>query len=231
MLATRLGLAGVPSEGEAAVVARDLLLVELTGARYHVQHLSVARALDEVRRARERGVPVTCEVAPHHFVLTEEACEEYDTNTKMNPPLRTPEDAEALVVGLADGTVDAIATDHAPHVPVEKEVPFDEAPFGVIGLETALPVVLDRLVRPGRIPLKRFVELFTSGPCKAMGLPGGTLAEGGPGDVTVLDLERQIVVDPAKFRSRSRNCPFAGWELTGAAAATVVGGVVKYRAE
>ncbi|HEY7369486.1 MAG TPA: dihydroorotase [Thermoanaerobaculia bacterium] len=230
-VSTRLGLRGQPAIAEAAAVARDLLVAEVAGGRLHVAHLSTARALALVREAKARGLEVTCEVTPHHLVLTDEevARSQFATNTKMNPPLRQAADRDALLAGLADGTIDAIATDHAPHHADDKAVDFDTAPFGVVGLETAAAVVFDRLVAPGRLALGRFVELFSSGPARAFRLPGGTLAPGAPGDVTLFDPKKRWTVDPARFRSLARNTPFEGWELTGAPAATIIGGRIVWR--
>ena len=232
-VSTRLGLAGQPGIAEAAAVARDLLVAELAGGRLHVAHLSTARALALVREAKCKGLAVTCEATPHHLTLLDEevARSGFSTNTKMNPPLREAGDVEALVAGLQDGTVDAIASDHAPHQADEKSVDFNSAPFGVVGLETAAAVVYDRLVASGRLSLVRFVELFSSGPAAAFGLPGGTLAPGSPADVTLFDPSRAWTVDPSKFLSLSRNTPFAGWELRGAPAATLVAGRVVWKRE
>jgi dihydroorotase len=223
---TRLGLPGIPGSAEDVMVARDLLLLEDCGGRYHVAHLSTARSLEMVRRAKAQGLGVTCEVAPHHLVLTDEevATSGFSTQTKMKPPLRSERDREALLNGLADGTVDAIASDHAPHHADEKDVEFSLAPFGILGLETTLSLCLDRLVRPGVIGLPRLVELLSAGPARAFGLPGGTLAPGSPGDVTIFDPEKRITVFADRFRSRSRNTPFDGWKLRGAPIATIVGG-------
>jgi dihydroorotase len=232
-VSTRLGLAGQPDVAEAAAVARDLLIARLAGGRLHLAHLSTALAVASVRDAKARGSSVTCEVTPHHLTLTDEeiARSGYSTRYKMNPPLREPADVAALVDALADGTIDAIATDHAPHHEDEKEVEFDAAPFGVVGLETAAAVVYDRLVAPGKLGVARFAELFSAGPARAFGLPGGTLAPGSPGDVTLFDPRRRWTVDPARFVSLSRSTPFAGWELVGAPAATVVGGRIVWRRE
>jgi dihydroorotase len=223
---TRLGLPGIPGSAEDVIVARDLLLLEDVGGRYHVAHLSTARSLEMVRRAKARGLGVTCEAAPHHLVLTDEevATSGFSTQTKMKPPLRSERDREALLNGLADGTVDAIASDHAPHHADEKDVEFNLAPFGILGLETTLSLCLDRLVRPGVIGLPRLVELLSAGPARAFGLPGGTLAPGSPGDVTIFDPDRRTTVFADRFRSRSRNTPFDGWKLRGAPVATIVGG-------
>jgi dihydroorotase len=208
------------------MVGRDLLLLEDTGGRYHVAHLSTARSLEMVRRAKAQGLGVTCEAAPHHLVLTDEevATSGFSTQTKMKPPLRSERDREALWNGLADGTVDAIASDHAPHHADEKDVEFNLAPFGILGLETTLSLCLDRLVRPGVIGLARLIELLSTGPARAFGLPGGTLAAGSPGDVTILDPDKKVTVAADRFRSRSRNTPFDGWKLRGAPIATIVGG-------
>jgi len=230
-VSTRLGLSGQPAIAEAAAVARDLLVAERTGGRLHVAHLSTARALDLVRRAKAAGLRVTCEVTPHHLVLTDEevATSGYSTRTKMNPPLREASDLAALVAALADGTIDAIATDHAPHHADEKAVDFDAAPFGVVGLETAASVVYDRLVARGRLSIERFAELFSAGPARAFGLPGGTLAAGSPADLTLFDPERRWKVDPARFVSKSRSTPFAGWDLAGVPVATIVAGTVVWQ--
>jgi len=230
-VSTRLGLVGQPAIAEAAAVGRDLLVAEQTGGRLHVAHLSTAAALDLVRRGRAAGIDVTCEVTPHHLVLSDEeiAASAFSTRTKMNPPLRETSDLTALAVALSDGTIDAIATDHAPHHADEKAVEFDAAPFGVVGLETAASVVHDRLVARGRLSLERFVALFSAGPARVFGLPGGTLAPGSPADVTVFDPEARWKVEPHRFLSKGRSTPFAGWELSGAPVATIVGGVVVWQ--
>jgi dihydroorotase len=223
---TRLGLAGIPGAAEDVMVARDLLLLEDTGGRYHVAHLSTARSLELVARAKRRGLGVTCEVTPHHLLLTDEevARTVFSTQCKMKPPLRSERDRQALLAGLADGTLDAIASDHAPHHADEKDVEFDLAPFGILGLETTLALCLDRLVRPGVIGLPRLIELLSTGPARALGLPGGSLQPGSPADVTLFDPEGDVTVEAARFLSRSRNTPFEGWRLRGRPAATVVGG-------
>jgi len=209
-------------------VARDLILAEDTGGRYHVAHLSTARSLRLVTAARSRGIRATCEVTPHHLVLTDRAVSDlaFSTDAKMKPPLRAEADREALVDGVADGTIDAIASDHAPHHPDEKDVEFSLAPFGIVGLETTLPLCLEGLVRPGLIGLPRLVELLSTGPARCYRLPGGTLALGSPADVTVFDPEREVTVDRNALRSKSRNTPFAGRSLHGAVVTTVVGGRV-----
>jgi dihydroorotase len=232
-VSTRLGLAGQPAIAEAAAVARDLLVAEVSKGRLHIAHLSTAGSLELVREARRRGLAVTCEVTPHHLTLTDEevARSGFSTNTKVNPPLREREDLDALAAGLEDGTVDAVATDHAPHHEDEKSLDFITAPFGVVGLETAAALVHDRLVRTGRLSLRRFAEVFSAGPARAFGLPGGTLAVGSPANVTLFDPEARWTVDPSRFESLSRNTPFGGWELTGLPAATIVEGRVVWRAE
>ncbi len=208
------------------MVARDILLAELTGAHVHIAHLSTAGAVRLVRDAKARGVRVTAEVTPHHLTLTEDAVRAFDANTKMSPPLRSKRDAEALIEALADGTIDCVATDHAPHALSEKEGEFDHAAFGVVGLETAVSVLLDRLVRPGLLPLPTLVARMSRGPAHLLNLPGGSLAPGAPGDVTILDLDRELTVDPARFHSKSRNTPFAGWTLRGGPWKTIVSGKV-----
>jgi dihydroorotase len=231
-VATILGLRGTPTAGEAIAVERDVLLAELTRGRIHIAHVSAAASVDAVRRGKARGVAVTAEATPHHLLLTDEEvrAREYDTATKMNPPLRAEEDRQALLDGLRDGTIDCIATDHAPHTVDDKKVEFDRAAFGIVGLETAVGLCLDRLVGAGLIGLQRFVTLMSVGPAAALALPGGTLEAGAPGDVTILDLGRKWKVDPERFASKGRHTPFAGWTLTGAPAATIVGGRVVWQA-
>ena len=223
---TKLGLPGLPGSAEDVMVARDLILQEDAGGRYHVAHLSTARSLAMVQRGKAQGLKVTCEVAPHHLLLTDEEVSRsgFSTNTKMKPPLRSETDRRALLAGLADGTVDCIASDHAPHHADEKDVEFNLAPFGILGLETTLSLCLDRLVRPGLVTLPRLVELLTAGPARVLNLPGGSLQAGRPADVTLFDPEKKVTVDAGSFRSRSRNTPFGGWKLRGAPVATIVGG-------
>jgi dihydroorotase len=223
---TRLGLRGIPAASEEVMVARDAVLAELTGGHVHIAHVSTRGALEWVREARGRGARVTCEATPHHVALSDQAVldTDYDTNTKMNPPLRSAEHVEALIGAVRDGTVDCLATDHAPHHDDEKALEFDLAPFGIIGLETAIPVTYDLLVRRHKLPLRRFVALWSSNPARVFGLPGGTLAPGSPADITLLDPDAQDTVDPERFRSRSRNTPFAGQRLRGWPVATIVEG-------
>ena len=205
------------------MVARDVTLSELTGGAVHIAHMSTRGSLRAVRQGRERGVRVTCEVTPHHFILTDEQLS-YDTNYKMNPPLREAADRDAMIAGLVDGTIDAIATDHAPHHADEKAVEFDAAPFGIIGLETAVPLVLDRLLHAGLVPIGRLVELLATNPARILGLPGGSLAPGSPADVTVLAPDATATVAAGEFRSLARNTPFDGWRLRGGVAAVLIAG-------
>jgi len=231
--ASALGLRGIPGVAESLMVERDISLAELTGAHVHIAHMSARESIRAVRAGKERGVRVTCEVAPHHFILTDDALQapiEYDTNVKMNPPLREAADRDAMLDGLADGTVDVIATDHAPHHADEKLVEFDRAPFGIVGLETAVPLVFDRLVHSGRITLGRMIELLSVNAARVLRLPGGTLAPGAPGDVTVLAPDMPVTVRAAALRSKSKNTPFDGWQLRGGVAATIVGGRVVFDA-
>jgi dihydroorotase len=229
--ASTLGLRGIPGAAEALGVERGILLSELTGSAFHVAHMSARQSIRAVRKGKEAGVRVTCEVAPHHFTLTDDllaAPIPYDTNAKMNPPLREAADRDAMLAGIADGTVDVIATDHAPHHYDEKKVEFDRAPFGIIGLETAIPLALDRLVHAGLIRLPRLVDLMSVNPARILRVPGGSLAEGSRADVTILAPELKVRVDAQKMRSRSKNTPFDGWELRGGVAATIVGGRLLY---
>jgi dihydroorotase len=223
---TRLGLPGLPGASEDAMVARDLMLVEDNGGRYHVAHLSTARSLELVRIAKERGLSVTCEVTPHHLLLTDREVYEsgLSTNTKMKPPLRSESDRAALLAGLVDGGIDVIASDHAPHHKDEKDVEFNLAPFGIVGLETTLALCLDRLVRPGVITLSRLVELLSTNPARILRVPGGTLAEGSIADMTLFSLDRRVTINPQRFESKGRNTPFAGWKLRGRPVATFLGG-------
>lgn len=229
----RLGLRGMKAEAEASIVDRDVHLAQqFTGTRYHVAHLSSAEALKAVRRGKRTKARVTCEVTPHHFTLIDADVGDYNTNCKMNPPLRSKTDREALLIALADGTVDAIATDHAPHGTQEKIVEFEKAAFGITGLETALGLALTRLHREQKIPLARIVELFTAGPARVIDVLGrGTLARGSHADVTIFDPKKRWTFEVARSRSKSRNTPFDGWPLTGKVVATIVSGKFVYRAD
>jgi dihydroorotase len=223
-----LGLKGMPGAAEDLQVARDIALAEVTGARVHIAHISTARSVALVREAKLRGLSLTCEVTPHHFTLSdaEVSLRGYDTNTKMAPPLRSQADVDAVLEGLSDGTIDAIATDHAPHHANEKMLEFDRAPFGIIGLETAVSLALDRLVARGIISMARLVEIFSTRPASIFKLPGGSLANGRVADITILDPNRTVKVDVSRSASKSRNTPFDGWELKGGPVVTIVGGRV-----
>jgi dihydroorotase len=225
--AATLGLRGIPGAAEALGVERGVLLSELTGSAFHVAHMSARASIRAVRKGKDAGVRVTCEVAPHHFTLTDQALTApipYDTNVKMNPPLREAADRDAMLAGIADGTVDAIATDHAPHHYDEKKVEFDRAPFGIVGLETAVPLALDKLVHAGLIRMPRLVELMSANPARILRVPGGSLSVGAPADITVLAPDMKVRIRASELRSRSKNTPFDGWELRGGVAATIVGG-------
>lgn len=224
----RLGLKGMPAAAEEVMVARDIALVERTGGRLHVAHVSTVGSIHLIREAKARGLPVSAEVTPHHFTLTEEAVSDYDTNAKMNPPLRTEADVEALVEALRDGTIEVIASDHAPHHRDEKDVEFEQAANGIIGLETTLPLCL-RLIRDAGLSIETVVAALTTSPARVLGVPCGRLTPGGLADVAVIDPSYTWTVDPGQFRSKSRNTPFADWQMMGAALATIVAGRVVWR--
>jgi dihydroorotase len=226
--ASLLGLRGIPAAAETIMVERDISLAEMVGSPVHIAHMSVRGSLRAVRAGKQRGVRVTCEVTPHHLVLTDEALEGYDTNVKMNPPLREAADRDALIEGLADGSIDAVATDHAPHHYDEKFVEFDRAPFGIIGLETAVPLMFDRLVHAGKLSASRMVELLSCNPARILNVPGGTLADGAPADITLLVPDMETTVSANAMRSKSRNTPFDGWTLRGGVGATMVAGRFVY---
>ena len=228
LISARLGLQGKPNAAEDVHIARDLLVAELTGGHIHLQHVSTRLGVDLIQRAKARGVRVTAEATPHHLLLTDEAVDGYRTEAKMNPPLRTEADREAVERGFLDATLDTLATDHAPHHYDEKEQAFDDAPFGVVGLETAVGVMLTRLVESGKMDLSTLVERMSLQPARAFGLPGGTLETGAAADITVIDPGLEWTVDPSKFRSRARNTPFEGEVLRGRTVLTVVGGRVIY---
>jgi dihydroorotase len=228
LVATRLGLKGIPAAAEEIMVARDILLAEHTGGHVHLCHMSTRGSVELIRRAKERGIRVTAEVTPHHLTLTDAACEQYDTHAKMNPPLREPADVTALGRGLREGVIDCIASDHAPHAYDEKEAAFDEAPFGIVGLETAFGVAYTALVQGGVLTLPQLLARMSAVPAEVFHLPGGTLALGAVADVCVFDVTAPWVVRSADFQSKSRNTPFAGRELVGQAAVTLVAGRVVY---
>ena len=226
-ISTELGLPGMPAAAEDVMVARNVALAELTGARLHLAHISTEGSVRMVREAKSRGLKVTAEACPHHFTITEEVVRGYNTYAKMNPPLRTWKDVQAIKQGLRDGTIDVIATDHAPHATQEKQLGFTEAPFGIVGLETALPLTF-ALVDEGVLSLESAVDKLSTAPAKAFGLAKGTLEAGADADVTVVDQQAQWEIDPAKFRSKSRNTPFAGWKVKGRVTTTIVGGRVVF---
>ncbi|MGE5688051.1 MAG: dihydroorotase [Gemmatimonadota bacterium] len=226
LVAARLGLKGIPAAAEEIMVARDILLAELTGGHVHLCHVSTRGSVELIRRAKERGLRVSAEVTPHHLTLTEAACEHYDTHAKMNPPLREAADVDALRLALRDGVIDCVASDHAPHAYDEKEAAFDDAPFGIIGLETAFAVAHTDLVRAGILTLPALLGRMSAGPAALFHLPGGSLAAGAAADVCVLDVSTPWTVRPQEFHSKSRNTPFAGRELVGRAVTTFVGGRV-----
>jgi dihydroorotase len=227
LVSTELGLPGIPAAAEDVMVARNVALADLTGARLHLAHISTEGSVRIVREAKSRGIKVTAEACPHHFTITEEVVRGYNTLAKMNPPLRTWKDVQAIKEGLRDGTIDAIATDHAPHATQEKQQGFTDAPFGIVGLETAWPLTL-ALVDEGILSLESAVDKLSSAPAKAFGLSKGTLAVGVDADVVVADPHESWEVDPAKFRSKSRNTPFAGWKVKGRIKTTIVGGRVVF---
>jgi len=224
-----LGLEGMPAAAEEVMIGRDIALADVTGGRLHVMHVSTAQGVDLIREAKSRGVRVTAEACPHHFTLTDESLRGFDSNFKMSPPLRTAKDVEGILKGLADGTIDCIATDHAPHAPEKKLLELDRAPFGILGLETAVGLSVTRLIESGRIDWLRFVEAISLLPAKILGINRGTLRPGAIADVTLIDPSHEWKVDVNSFASKSVNSPFHGWTLRGRAVATIVHGKVKYR--
>jgi dihydroorotase len=229
LVSARLGLKGIPTEAEEIMVIRDILLARRTGGHVHLAHMSTKGSVELIRWGKERGINVTAEVTPHHLTLTEEAAEGYNTHAKMNPPLRSAEDVAALREAVRDGTIDVVATDHAPHHYDAKEREFADAPFGIVGLETALALVITELVEPGIIDLPTLVHRMATRPAQLFRIPGGTLEAGAPADVTVFDPEREWIVDPSTFLSKGRNTPYAGRRLRGRAVCTIVGGRVVHR--
>ena len=228
--ATRLGMPACPKAMEEIMIERNSRLAELAGARIHIQHITTAGGVEILRRAKARGVRITGEATPHHWTLTDDAVVTFNTNAKMNPPLREAVDVAAIKAAIGDGTIDCIATDHAPHTPTEKGVEFSEAPFGIIGLETSLALTITELVEPGIITMERAVELMTIAGARILDLDAGVLRVGGPADVTVFDPKKEWVVEAAKFASKSRNTPFEGWTLRGEVLATICDGEFAYRA-
>ena len=228
---TRLGMKGIPDVAESVIVARDALLAETTGGRVHIAHVSAARSVDIIRRAKARGIRITAETAPHYLVLTDEVVAGYDPRTKMNPPLRSAKDRDALIEGIVDGTIDCLATDHAPHTEIEKDNDFDSAPFGIVGLETALGLYLKALVEAKHLSLIELLLRLTVNPMRVLGIAGGTLEAGSDADVTVFDPMRPWTVRSSEFASKGRNTPFEGWQLKGQVLFTIVGGSIVYRSE
>jgi dihydroorotase len=229
VVCTTLGLPGVPAEAEQLMIARDLLLNRTIGCPYHIQHISTAWSVELVRRAKSDGLKVTCEASPHHLLLTDESCRSYDTNFKMNPPLRTAADVQACIQGVKDGTIDCLATDHAPHLAEEKELEFQYAPNGIIGLECALALYIKALVDPGQISWLKLIDLMTHKPAQIVKLDKGTLKESADADVTIIDPRKTWKIDKEDFVSKSRNCPFDGWEVKGRATTTIVAGEIKWQ--
>jgi dihydroorotase len=224
-----LGLPSIPAAAEDVMISRDIALAEATGGRLHIMHISTANGIEILRRAKSRGVRVTAEATPHHFTLTDESLRTFDTNFKMNPPLRGREDVAAVVAGLADGTIDAVVSDHAPHALEKKLQEFDQAPFGIVGLETSLGLVTTRLIEPGHLDWPAAIRKMSLNPARILGIPKGTLQIGAEADITIIDPKTRWTVDPTQFHSKSRNTPFAGWELTGRADVVIVGGRVKFQ--
>ena len=224
----RLGLRGMPAAAEEVMVHRDITLAELTGGRLHILHVSTAGSVDLIRRARKRGVPVTGEACPHHFTLNDSSLRSFDSNFKMSPPLRTEADVQAIIDGLKDGTLDVIATDHAPHAPEKKMRELSEAPNGIIGLETLIPICVRSLIEPGHLTWPQLIEKLTVHPARILGIDRGTFRSGAIADVTIIDPSIEWTIDPSQFRSKSRNSPFAGWKVRGRAFATIVRGQVRY---
>jgi dihydroorotase len=228
-VATMLGLSGIPAEAEQLMISRDVLLNRTIGCRYHVQHISTGWSVELVRRAKRDGQDITAEATPHHLLLTDESCRGYNTNFKMNPPLRTAADVSACIQGIKDGTIDCLATDHAPHLAEEKELEFQSAPFGINSLECALALYIKALIDPGHVDWMKLIELMSTRPAQIVSLERGSLKQGMPADVTIIDPELNWTIDPEQFKSNSRNCPFAGWQVKGRATHTIVGGSVRWR--
>jgi dihydroorotase len=224
----KLGLGGMPAAAEDIMVARDIRLAEITGGRVHIQHISTARAVELVAEGKRRGIGVTAEACPHHFTLTDESLRTFDANFKMNPPLRTKADIDAVIGGLRDGTIEVLATDHAPHAPEKKARELDQAPFGIVGLETLLPITVGALIQPGHLTWPDVIRMLTVAPAKLLGISKGTLKVGADADVTIIDPAAEWTIDAAKFRSKSRNTPYGGWKVKGRAVMAVVSGEVRF---
>jgi dihydroorotase len=224
----RLGLPGMPAAAEDIMVARDIRLAEITAGRLHIQHISTARSVELVREGKRRGVRVTAEACPHHFTLTDERLRTFDSNFKMNPPLRTWSDVEAVISGMKDGTIEVIATDHAPHAPEKKMRELDQAPFGIIGLETLIPITVHSLIQPGHLTWPAVIRMLTINPAQLLRIDKGSLRPGADADVTIIDPEARWTIDPARFHSRSRNTPYGGWDVRGRAHSVIVGGEIRH---
>lgn len=224
----RLGIPGMPAAAEDIMVARDIRLAEITGGRLHIQHISTERSVELVREGKRRGIAVTAEACPHHITLTDESLRSFDANFKMNPPLRTKRDIDAIIEGLKDGTIEVIATDHAPHAPEKKMRELDQAPFGIVGLETLLPIAIHALIEPGHLDWPGMIARLTSNPARIFGLDKGSLRVGQDADVTLIDPQARWTIDPTRFHSKSRNTPYGGWEVKGRAHTTIVGGEVRH---
>jgi dihydroorotase len=228
---TALGLRGIPAASETVMVARNILLAEMTGAKFHAAHVSTAGSVELIRQAKKKGLAVTAETCPHYWTLSDKSIKDYNANFKMNPPLRGEADVAAVRKGIREGVIDCLCTDHAPHASTEKQCEFDQAAFGIVGLETLFPLAFSHLVEPGLVSLSRAVEMMTVAPAGILGIPKGTLSEGADADVALFDLKSERKVDAARFKSKGRNTPFNGWSLKGWAAATIVSGEVKYQAD
>jgi dihydroorotase len=227
LVSTQLGLRGMPAVAEDIMIYRDMVLAELTGGRCHILHVSTAGGVDLIRQGIARGISISGEACPHHFILTDETLRSFDSNYKMSPPLRTQQDVDAILAGLKDGTLSVLATDHAPHAPEKKERELDQAPNGILGLETFLPLCVTHLIEPGHLTWPQMLGKMTVNPAKVLGIDRGTLQPGKPADVTVIDPKAKWTIDKSAFKSKSRNTPFNGWKVTGRAVATIVGGEVK----
>lgn len=228
LVSTVLGLPGIPAEAEQLMIGRDLMLNRTIGCRYHVQHISTAYSVELIRMGKREGQPVTAEVAPHHLLLTDESCRHYDTNYKMNPPLRTAADVKACIDGVKDGTIDILATDHAPHLSEEKELEFQYAPFGILSIECALALYIKALIEPGHIPWMKLIDMMSTRGAQIVKLDRGTLNEGAVADVTIIDPNLEWTIDVESMKTKSRNCPFGGWKVKGRSTHTIVGGDVKW---
>ncbi len=229
VVSSKLGVRGIPNSSEELMVQRDIALAEETGGHLHIAHVSTKGSVELIRQAKKKGIKVTAEATPHHFTLTDESVEKYGANAKMNPPTRSQKDVDSIIAGLADGTIDAIVTDHAPHSLEEKSLGLDKAPFGIVGLETCLPLVITQLVNNGYLPFTSAIAKLTSNPARILNLKKGTITEGADADITIIDLQKSKIVDASQFESKGRNTPFNGWQLNGWAFITIVNGKIVYK--